>query len=153
MGLDVSFGAMSPEFGSDDLMTSRQIVARMHHPADVIEDDLTVPELIQTFAQAKVVVAMRMHATILTLVAGSRVVMIPYSAKGTVLASRMGLQDWSLGVGSCTADLLVQKVRGALAAGDGFDRRLQAARDRMRLEALRSFDLVDDLAARLVGRR
>lgn len=153
MGLDVTFVAMSPDFGNDDLEIARKIAARMHHPANVIEDDLTVPELLQVFASARVVVAMRMHAAILTVVAGSRVVMIPYSEKGTVLANRMGLEDWSLGVGACTPDLLVQKVCDALAADDAFDRRLHAARDRMRLEALRSFDLVDDFAARLAGRR
>ena len=152
MGLEVTFVAMSTGFGNNDLTIACEIVAKMRQAANVLDDDLTVPELLQIFARANVVVAMRMHAAILTLVAGSRPLMITYSAKGETMANRMGLQGFALRIERCTADLLVQKVRDALVADRSLDLHLEAETGRMRLEALRTFDLIDNLAARLPGR-
>jgi polysaccharide pyruvyl transferase CsaB len=82
----------------------------------------TPPELAGIFGVCSLVVAMRLHALIFSVVARVRCVSLGYDPKVSEAASQAGLSSWTIDLGELDGDLLARRMSEALAEKPDLER-------------------------------
>lgn len=95
-------------FRASDVVPSREVRERMKHPeqAIVLEDDVSPQTLMALYGNFEIMIGTRMHANILTMVAGTPVVAIAYEPKTTGIMATLGLSRYCVQIRDTAEKLL-----------------------------------------------
>jgi polysaccharide pyruvyl transferase WcaK-like protein len=102
----------------------------------------TVDDFISAVRDAKFVIASRLHASILSLAAGTPVIAISPARKVSQQMIDVGLQDCCLDLKSLQVSLLLDKVQNALIRGDELRELIESRVGELRMHLEAAFDEV-----------
>jgi polysaccharide pyruvyl transferase WcaK-like protein len=117
------------------------------------ETIVTVDDFLRVTSSAQLVIASRLHAAILALVAGTPVVEIAYSRKGKQLMSDMHLSEYCIDLGGADADVVTTIVKRALAHGSELRDRIAERCAAYRSLLGSTYDLLGDTVAPAIRSR
>jgi polysaccharide pyruvyl transferase CsaB len=102
----------------DDSAVARRVIAEMRHKGDaaVLTAACSPAETAGIIANADLVLGMRLHSIIFSLIAGIPFVALEYDPKVGALAAVTGLEGFTIPFGGMETDLLAERMRRALAS-------------------------------------
>lgn len=124
--------ALGPTAIEDDREISRQLAEAIGSDAVFLAEDLSAAELAGIYAGAIAVVAVRLHAAILSMTAGTPAFAIGYfTTKTEGVFELLGIPDMCCGFTDASAALLLHRLRAGLddSYGERLRARTQTARD------------------------
>lgn len=127
--------ALGPTAIEDDRDISRQLAAAIGSNAVFLDEDLSSAELAGIYGGAIAVVAVRLHAAILAMTAGTPALAIGYfTTKTEGVFELLGIPDMCCGFADVSAAFLLHRLRAGLddSYGGQLRARTQTARDAVR---------------------
>ncbi len=125
--------ALGPTPVEDDRVISRRLAAAIGNSAVFVEEDLSPTELTGVYASAAAVVAVRLHAAILSMAGGVPAMAISYfTSKTEGVFEFMGMPDMWCEFADVTASVLLNRLRAMLDQSYGetvVSRAAEARRD------------------------
>ena len=132
-----------------DGATARRLVSILHDEYSIsadIGDAATVVDFLAQVRDARVVVASRLHAAILSLVAGVPVVAVAPQRKVTQLMDDAGLAEYCIDLKAVTADDLIPRIANALDNERRLRAHVRECTNRFRYTLVKTFDEIAALA-------
>lgn len=114
-GLAVCFACSQTRMDPRVVQRVRQKMRAEAEAQCTYETIATVDDFLRVTSAAQLVIASRLHAAILALVAGTPVVAIAYSRKGKQLMGDMHLSEYCIDLREANADAVMATVKRALA--------------------------------------
>ncbi|MBN1592772.1 MAG: polysaccharide pyruvyl transferase family protein, partial [Candidatus Coatesbacteria bacterium] len=110
-GFQVLFIPMYSEAGQNDQGVGREIASLASQRADIfhLPVGLECRKVLSIISRMKAMVAVRMHAAVLSAVANVPLLSIHYASKGKSFMSDIGLADYTLAAEDMACDILVRK--------------------------------------------
>jgi colanic acid/amylovoran biosynthesis protein len=101
-----------PTDRADDRVAARDVAARVGVPPRMIELDPALPatRLLDRYAEYDLLVATRLHAALLGLIASVPSIAIGYEDKTAGILDQLGLAEWRLDIGDVSAERLLRLV-------------------------------------------
>ncbi|MGH9223129.1 MAG: polysaccharide pyruvyl transferase family protein [Acidimicrobiales bacterium] len=121
----------------DDREISAQLAAAIGDGTPVVDADLPPPELAALYGHAAVVVSVRLHGSLLSLVGGTPTFAISYfTAKTDGVMEAIGMSDQVASYEAGDGERIVEQVRGLVGPAGRERARAAAAQSRLDLEAV-----------------
>jgi colanic acid/amylovoran biosynthesis protein len=142
---------LGPVSDEDDRIITREVYETLNPEiaAKVVfcEEDLSPGELCNLYGQARLVIATRFHAVVLTICGGAPVIAVPYFGVKTQGAFKdLGLSSLVLEVSNMTSDSIIAKLGECLENGPALKTTIQEIADRQYSGAMHSGLLLKEVA-------
>ncbi len=102
-----------PAAWEDDRVANRLVASRMRAPREhltLIEEDLSLPNLLERYNQLDLFVASRLHAGLFAIRQGVPTVFIAYHPKSRGVLEMLDLAEWVVGLDELEADALAEQL-------------------------------------------
>lgn len=129
----------------DDVALGLRLRKRFSDPArvDVIQQDLSVQELIEIYASLTALVATRLHSAILSAVAGTPIIHLVYEReKGLGIMASLGLEQWTMSSADLDGVSLARLILRLLRESEQVRVHLAARVPELRTEVNSAFEQV-----------
>lgn len=139
-GLDVRFACSQTRMDPPAAQRVASKMARAAAARCTQEPIVSVDDYLAVTGPARLVVASRLHAAILALVAGAPVVAIAEARKVRQLMADVGLSEWFMGLHEAQAPAVWAKVQAALARQEGLREHVGAQQRSLRASLAATYD-------------
>jgi polysaccharide pyruvyl transferase WcaK-like protein len=110
--VELAIQSNGPLHRGDDRIAARAVVERLGAPVEIVDLDLreSANAAISRYGRYDVLVATRMHAALMGLLAGTPTIAIAYEAKTPGVFQMLGLTEWVVDIVDLAAEALIDRV-------------------------------------------
>lgn len=137
---------IAKNFGDDDRTTALLLQSMIEHQSEfhLIEDDLTVEEIIGLCGSMDIFIGTRMHSNIFALINTVPVIAIEYEPKTRGIMLGLGLEKMIIDINEITFSLLQEKIDDLISHREGYSRLIKQNMPEQARFSRRAIEVIKD---------